>query len=62
MDMSTTTLPFTANSEIFHAFQRLWQEELGEELSYEYAEANPKLLALVGSVARWKRSQQSQIL
>jgi len=55
--MTTHTLPFSAYSDVFHTFQRLWQEELSEELSYEYAEQNPKLLALVGAVARWKRTQ-----
>ena len=56
--MTTTILPFTKDSEIFRAFQALWQEEIHEELTYEFAEANPKLLALVGAVARWKRSKQ----
>lgn len=55
--MNTTILPFTADSDVFRAFQDLWREELNEELSYEYAEQNPKLLALVGAVARWKRSK-----
>jgi hypothetical protein len=54
--MSESVLPFQADSEIFRAFQQLWREEIGEELTYEYAESNPNLLALVGAVARWKRS------
>ena len=38
---------------------RTLSDKIGEELTYEYAEANPKLLALVGAVARWKRSRKS---
>ncbi|MEK7591408.1 MAG: hypothetical protein AAB489_04340 [Patescibacteria group bacterium] len=56
--MTTLTLPFSADSEIFQAFQELWREELGQELTYEYAEQNPKLLALMGAVVRWKRNKQ----
>jgi len=36
-----------------------WQEEIGEKLTYEYADANPKLPALIGAVARSKRSRKS---
>lgn len=57
--MMTHALPFTANSDVFRAFQHLWLEEVHEELTYERAqEYGPKILALVGAVARWKRSQQ----
>ena len=57
--MLTPSLPFKADSEIFRAFQKLWREELGEELTYDYAQENPKLLALMGAVARWKRMKKS---
>lgn len=56
--MTTSVLPFSVDSDVFRAFQKLWREELGEDLSYEYAEQNPKLLALMGAVARWKRQKK----
>lgn len=56
--MHNTVLPFSADSVVFHAFQQLWQEELGEELTYEYAEQNPRLLALMGAVSRWKKQKK----
>jgi hypothetical protein len=53
---SKKTLPFTKKSKVFALFQQLWEEELGEQLTYEKAEEyGPKVLALVGSVARSKR-------
>lgn len=58
--MSISSLPFSADSDVFRAFQRLWKEEVGEELTYEYAEQNPKLLALMGAVARWKRQKATE--
>lgn len=54
-------LPFSEGSDLFRAFRRLWKEEIGEDLSYEEAQAyGPKLLALVGALARWKRSGRAR--
>lgn len=56
--MPIHALPFQRDSETFGLFQQLWRETVKEELSYEKAqEYGPKLLALVGAVARWKRTK-----
>lgn len=53
---TATKLPFSRDSVAFHAFQDLWRNELGEELTYEKAgEYGPKILALIGAMARAKR-------
>lgn len=57
---AASRLPFSKHSDWFRAFRRLWKEAVGEDLSYEQAEAyGPKLLALVGALARWKRSRST---
>lgn len=44
------------DSSLFKAFQQLWRQEVSEELTYEKAEEyGPKILALVGAVARARR-------
>lgn len=56
--MTDPSLPFSADSDAFRCFQRLWKEQFREDLTYDQARRHgPKLLALVGSVARWKHSQ-----
>jgi hypothetical protein len=43
--------------ELWHAYRELWREVTGESLSYERAlKYGPGLLALVGAIARWKRT------
>lgn len=56
-----TGLPFTRDSETFHALQVLWKEEMKEELTYEKAESyGVNLLGLVVLVARSKRLSPSE--
>ncbi|OIO53786.1 hypothetical protein AUJ46_04290 [Candidatus Peregrinibacteria bacterium CG1_02_54_53] len=56
--MSQEKLPFTADSDTFRALQVLWKEEVNEDLTYEKAEEyGPRVLAVVGNVARWKRKK-----
>ncbi|MFA6038713.1 MAG: hypothetical protein WCV62_01535 [Candidatus Peribacteraceae bacterium] len=52
-NVSIETLPFTKDSDVFHAFQVFWKDEIGEELSYERAQDyGPKILAMVALAAR----------